>query len=90
MIDKDYKPSLIEVNQAPSFGGDTPLDSSIKHALIKDSFSILGFVRNRYGLVPKHRLVEERDRAEQEHEGMFTDIFTAQDKRYYERFLDGA
>jgi hypothetical protein len=90
MFDKNYKPWLIEVNQAPSFATDTPLDKSIKHPLIRDSFTLLGFLRNRSEMIPKHRLIEERERVEQEYDGMFTNIYTEADKRFYDKYIDAA
>ena len=41
MIDKDFKPWLIEVNQSPSFATDSPLDYKIKKAVISDCFNML-------------------------------------------------
>jgi hypothetical protein len=35
-------PWLIEVNQAPSFNTDTPLDDSLKNSLLIDTFSLVG------------------------------------------------
>ena len=42
LIDADTKPWLLEVNQAPSFQADSDLDYSVKKAVLKDSFSLLG------------------------------------------------
>ena len=42
IIDKDFKPLLLEVNHAPSFGTASPLDFEIKHALFRDTFKLLG------------------------------------------------
>lgn len=42
LIDSDTKPWLLEVNQAPSFQTDSPLDYQVKKAVINDTFSILG------------------------------------------------
>ena len=42
LIDADTKPWLLEVNQAPSFQTDSPLDLRVKKAVIKDTFQILG------------------------------------------------
>jgi hypothetical protein len=41
MIDDKFKPWLIEVNQSPSFGTDSPLDYRIKKAVINDGFRLL-------------------------------------------------
>lgn len=42
LIDKDTKPWLLEVNQAPSFMTDSDLDYQVKKAVLTDSFKILG------------------------------------------------
>ena len=41
MIDKYFKPWLIEVNQSPSFATDSPLDYKTKKAVLTDTFSML-------------------------------------------------
>ena len=41
MIDKNFKPWLIEVNQSPSFATDSPLDYDVKKAVVKDAFMLL-------------------------------------------------
>lgn len=41
MIDEDLVPSLIEVNQMPSFSTDSPLDYKIKQGVINDTLAIL-------------------------------------------------
>lgn len=41
MIDKNFRPWLIEVNQSPSFATDSPLDYEVKKAVVKDSLSLL-------------------------------------------------
>jgi len=47
MIDEELNPYLIEVNHAPSFATDSPLDQRIKEGLIKDTFNILGLSKKR-------------------------------------------
>ena len=42
LIDYMLKPWLLEVNHAPSFSTDTPLDYSVKQALIADTLTLLG------------------------------------------------
>lgn len=42
LLDKDYKPYLLEVNHAPSFNTDTPLDYLIKKHLLIDTLRLLG------------------------------------------------
>lgn len=41
LLDKNCKPYLLEVNHAPSFATDSPLDYDIKHGLIYDTFKLL-------------------------------------------------
>jgi len=41
MVDDNLKPFLIEVNHAPSFSIDTPLDKQVKHDLLTDTFKLL-------------------------------------------------
>ena len=42
IIDRDYKPLLLEVNHAPSFSTASPLDWEIKQKLFRDTFRLLG------------------------------------------------
>lgn len=42
MLDSKCKPVLLEVNLAPSFRTDSPLDLKIKFDLIKDVFTLIG------------------------------------------------
>ena len=41
MIDKNFRPWLIEVNQSPSFATDSPLDYQVKKGVLKDAFNLL-------------------------------------------------
>ena len=41
MIDKNFRPWLIEVNQSPSFAAVSPLDYEVKKAVVKDAFNLL-------------------------------------------------
>ena len=41
MIDKYFKPWLIEVNQSPSFATDSALDYEVKKSVLKDAFMLL-------------------------------------------------
>lgn len=41
MIDKKFKPWLLEVNHAPSFNDDTEVDKIVKTGLITDTFRLL-------------------------------------------------
>ena len=42
ILDKNVKPYLLEVNHAPSFNTDTPLDFHIKKQLLHDTLQLLG------------------------------------------------
>jgi tubulin polyglutamylase TTLL6/13 len=41
MIDKYFKPWLLEVNQSPSFATDSPLDYDVKKSVLQDAFKLL-------------------------------------------------
>lgn len=45
MVDRNYKAWLVEVNHSPSFGIDTPLDASIKTALIVNTLKMVCLCR---------------------------------------------
>jgi hypothetical protein len=47
ILDKNLKPWLLEVNSAPSFATDSPLDYEIKRGLFVDMFKILGLTLER-------------------------------------------
>lgn len=47
MIDKNFKPWLIEVNQSPSFATDSPLDYDVKKSVLKDAFQLLNINQER-------------------------------------------
>jgi len=47
LIDEKLKPWLIEINHAPSFATDTPLDFKIKKDLIADTIQILNMTHLR-------------------------------------------
>jgi hypothetical protein len=47
MIDKHFRPWLIEVNQSPSFGTDSPLDYEVKKHVLKDAFNLLNVSQER-------------------------------------------
>ncbi len=42
ILTHDIKPMLLEVNHAPSFATDSPLDLEIKKQLFEDMFRMLG------------------------------------------------
>jgi len=41
MVDDNLEPYLLEINHAPSFSTDTPLDNQVKHDLLFDTFKLL-------------------------------------------------
>jgi len=47
LIDEKLKPWLIEINHAPSFGTDTPLDFRIKKDMLADTIEILNMSHQR-------------------------------------------
>ena len=47
LIDKNAKPYLLEVNHAPSFATDSPLDYEIKKNLFIDLFTLLNMSVDR-------------------------------------------
>ena len=47
MIDHKFKPYLLEVNHAPSFATDSPLDEKIKGQVIYDTLNLLGMSLKR-------------------------------------------
>lgn len=54
MIDKKFRPWLIEVNQSPSFATDSPLDYKIKKAVLVDTFKMLNVSYKK-----RQRIIEE-------------------------------
>jgi hypothetical protein len=57
MIDKHFKPWLIEVNQSPSFKTDSALDYDIKKNVVKDAFSLLNCNQER-----RQEFIDEKKR----------------------------
>lgn len=47
ILDSNLKPILLEVNHAPSFATDSPLDYEIKRSLFVDMFGMLGLTLER-------------------------------------------
>jgi tubulin polyglutamylase TTLL4 len=43
LIDKEFRPWLLEVNVSPSLSSSSPMDKYIKTLLLSDSFYITGF-----------------------------------------------
>eukprot|EP00794_Sanderia_malayensis_P008006 gene8006-8865_t len=62
LLDKKLKPWVLEVNRAPSFGTDQPLDYRIKKGMLKDAINILN-IRVSYkkrGLAQEKREAQKR------------------------------
>lgn len=47
MLDNKAKPYLIEINHAPSFAAESPMDDDIKRNLLLDSFRLLNLTIKR-------------------------------------------
>lgn len=47
ILDSELTPKLLEVNHAPSFATDSPLDYQIKRDLFVDMFAMLGLTIER-------------------------------------------
>ncbi len=47
ILDSNLKPMLLEVNHAPSFATDSPLDYAVKHKIFVDMFGMLGLTIKR-------------------------------------------
>ena len=47
MLDEHCKPYLLEINHAPSFATDSPLDEKIKGQVIYDTVNLLGLSQKR-------------------------------------------
>ena len=62
MIDKHFRPWLIEVNQSPSFATDSALDYEVKKNVIQDAFKLLNLSQERREemIKEKQRQMEER------------------------------
>lgn len=57
LIDSKLKPWLIEINQSPSFGTDSPFDLHLKKKLMEDTFALLNLSMER-----KQEYLEEMER----------------------------
>lgn len=55
MIDRKFKPWLIEVNQSPSFKTDSPLDYDVKKGVLVDAFKLLNVSQEK-----RHKLIIEK------------------------------
>jgi tubulin polyglutamylase TTLL6/13 len=47
ILNSDLKPFLLEVNHAPSFATDSPLDYEVKKRLFIDMFHLIGLTIDR-------------------------------------------
>jgi tubulin polyglutamylase TTLL6/13 len=47
MLDQQCKPILLEINHAPSFATDSPIDEKIKGQVIYDTINMLGLNQKR-------------------------------------------
>ena len=56
------KPILLEVNQAPSFATDSPLDFDIKKGLFVDTFKLLGLSIDKKKAKLKRLYEEKKER----------------------------
>lgn len=62
-IDSDMKPWIIEVNHAPSFVCDTPLDTKIKRGLLIDVFKLLNLSYSKKQKFKREKATEFQKRA---------------------------
>ena len=62
IIDSKGKPVLLEVNQAPSFATDSPLDYEIKKGLFVDTFKLLNLTVDKKKAKVKRLYEEKKDR----------------------------
>ena len=57
MIDRNFKPWLIEVNQSPSFATDSPLDYEVKKQVLRDAFKLLNVNQER-----RHKFIKMKNK----------------------------
>eukprot|EP00795_Rhopilema_esculentum_P004658 gene4658-20939_t len=62
LIDKKLKPWVLEVNRAPSFGTDQPLDYAIKRNMLRDAFKLVNIRLSdrRRGIAQEKREARKR------------------------------
>ena len=72
LIDEKLKPWLIEINHAPSFATDTPLDFKMKKDVIADAIQLLGFSFKRKKKFIKHLKANIKKRMLQHKRGLST------------------
>ena len=62
MIDKKFKPYLLEVNHAPSFNDDTEVDKHVKTELITDTLRLLNITyQNKQKILENQRKALENN-----------------------------
>ena len=66
MVDKDLKPSLIEVNHLPSWGTDSPIDEDIKSRVITQALSAINVNAHDKRFYENARRKQSRDRLRQQ------------------------
>lgn len=62
ILNEKAKPILLEVNQAPSFATDSPLDYEIKRGLFQDTFRLLNLSVEKKKAKVKRLFEEKKDR----------------------------
>ena len=62
IISEEGKPVLLEVNQAPSFATESPLDYEIKKGLFCDTFRLLGLSVEKKKAKIKRLYEEKKER----------------------------
>lgn len=58
IFDHKLKPYILEVNHAPSFSCDSPLDYKIKKGLISDTLALLNLSRARKNKIKRKQKME--------------------------------
>ena len=64
IIDKNAKPWLLEVNHAPSFNTDTPLDKQVKAAMLRETFKLLDLTQENKKRLQNLERLDQRKRIE--------------------------
>jgi tubulin polyglutamylase TTLL6/13 len=61
LIDEEGTPWLLEVNHAPSFNTDTPLDAKVKRDVLHDTFRILNIsLKEKQEITELLKLIHEQ------------------------------
>ena len=89
MIDKNFRPWLIEVNQSPSFATDSPLDYEVKKSVLKDCFNLLNVSQQRRETWLKNRndQAAERMATGKTHKMSAEEREALREERLQERFI---